>query len=57
MLMDAHVGEGGVKNGRKCAEVINVRPQMSVITPNNFQKKNICFILKSKLCDFCNIYM
>ena len=26
MLTDAHVGEGGVKNGRKYAHVINARP-------------------------------
>ena len=26
MLMDAHVGEGGVKNGQNHARVINGRP-------------------------------
>ena len=26
MLTNAHVGEGGVKKGQKCAHVINERP-------------------------------
>ena len=33
MLMDAHVGEGGVKNGRKSAHVINVRPLSTTVKP------------------------
>ena len=54
MLMDAHVGVGGVKNGPKHAHVINGRPQR-LIGP--WFESVPFFFLFILLCVYtCNFY-
>ena len=38
MLMDAHVGEGGVKNGQKYAHVVYGRPLILILFATTTEK-------------------
>ena len=44
MLTNAHVGEGGVKKGRKCAQVINVWPHW-----NQIDKKKMEYFYNARI--------
>ena len=47
MLMDAHMGEGGIKNGQKYAHVINGRPHSEFSNRKFYGMK---FIFLSVFC-------